>query len=34
MEPEEIQAKAEACKAQGYNYEIWCYDAKGKRVDL
>ena len=34
LEPEKIQAKSQACKAQGYNYEIWCYDRKGKRVDL
>jgi hypothetical protein len=29
-----IQKKAEACKAQGYNYEIWCYNAKGVKLDL
>jgi hypothetical protein len=29
-----IQLKAEACKAQGYNYEIWCYNGKGARVEV
>ncbi len=29
-----IQAKAEATKAQGYNYEIWCFNKKGERVDV
>lgn len=29
-----INKKAEACKKQGYNYEIWCFDAKGKRVEV
>ncbi len=29
-----INQKAEACKAQGYNYEIWCYNAKGARVEV
>ncbi len=29
-----IQLKAEACKKQGYNYEIWCYDGKGNRINV
>lgn len=29
-----IQEKARACKEQGYNYEIWCYDSKGNRVEI
>ena len=29
-----ILQKGEACKAQGYLYEIWCFDAKGNRIDV
>ena len=29
-----IQEKSEATKAGGYTYEIWVFDAKGKRVEV
>jgi len=29
---EEVLRKKKACEDQGYIYEIWCFDAKGKRV--
>ena len=29
-----IQLKKKACEQQGFRYEIWCFDAKGNRVDL
>jgi hypothetical protein len=29
-----IQEKGDACKAQGYTYELWCFDGKGNRVDV
>jgi hypothetical protein len=29
-----IQLKKEACEKQGFRYEIWCFNPKGKRVDL
>ena len=29
-----ILEKKKACEEQGYIYEIWCYDAKGKRVAI
>ena len=29
-----IKQKAEATKAKGFTYEIWIYDAKGKRVNM
>lgn len=28
-----IQLKKKACEDQGFRYEIWCFDAKGKRVE-
>jgi len=29
-----ITLKKEACIAQGYNYEIWCFNRKGEIIDL
>jgi hypothetical protein len=29
IEPDKIKLKGDACKNQGYNYEIWIYDGKG-----
>ena len=29
-----INQKKEACIAQGYNYEIWCFNDKGEIIDL
>jgi hypothetical protein len=29
-----IFVKQEACQALGYNYEIWVYDKKGRRVEI
>jgi len=31
IEPEKIRCKGDACKAQGYIYEIWIYNSKGKK---
>ena len=28
-----IQLKRNACEEQGFRYEIWCFDAKGNRVE-
>jgi hypothetical protein len=33
LNPDIIQCKKEATIAQGYNYEIWIYDAKGDRIN-
>jgi hypothetical protein len=32
LEPDKIKAKGDACKEQGFNFEIWVYDKKGLRV--
>jgi len=29
-----VNQKKEACIAQGYNYEIWCFNEKGEIIDL
>jgi hypothetical protein len=29
-----IQLKKKACEEQGYDYEIWCFDGKGNRIEL
>jgi hypothetical protein len=34
IEPEKIKAKEDACKEQGYEFEIWCYNGKGVRVSV
>ena len=34
INPEIIDAKAEATTAAGYTYELWCFNAKGERVDV
>jgi hypothetical protein len=34
LKPEQIQLKRKACEERGFRYEIWCFDAKGNRVDL
>jgi len=34
LKPEQIQLKKKACEEQGFRYEIWCFDAKGNRVEL
>ena len=31
---QEILLKKKACEEQGYNYEIWCFDSKGNKVEL
>jgi len=31
IEPDKIKLKGDACKNQGYNYEIWVYDCKGAK---
>ena len=33
LEPDKIKAKGDACKTQGYAYEIWVYNDKGERVE-
>lgn len=33
QKPELIEAKAKACREQGYACEIWVYDAKGGRIE-
>lgn len=29
-----VNLKKEACISQGYNYEIWCFNHKGERLDI
>ena len=33
LKPEQIQLKKNACEEQEFRYEIWCFDAKGNRVE-
>ena len=28
-----VHEKAQQCRNEGYDYEIWIYDGKGQRVD-
>jgi hypothetical protein len=34
LDREKNLAKKKACEEQGYNYEIWCFDKKGNKVEL
>jgi hypothetical protein len=29
-----VKEKAEACKSQGYKYEIWIFDRKGNKTTI
>ena len=34
INPEIIELKKKATEEKGYVYELWCFDAKGNRVDV
>jgi hypothetical protein len=34
FKPKQIQLKKKACEDQGFNYEIWCFNGKGERVEV